>query len=109
MAPEASAGCASRRSGRYDLAYRLGGEEFAVLLPGADLRSTAELAGRLHAAVAAEPIAGLPITISLGVAASTPGTPFSWDDVFDRADAALYRAKQGGRDQVVSDAVLATA
>ncbi len=91
----------------YDLAYRLGGEEFAVLLPGADLRSTTELAGRLHAAVAAEPIAGLAITISLGVAASPAGAPFSWDDVFDRADAALYRAKQGGRDRVVSDAALA--
>jgi diguanylate cyclase (GGDEF)-like protein len=87
----------------YDLAYRLGGEEFAVLLPGADLDSTTDLAGRLHTAVGANPIAGLEITISLGVAASVAGTPFAWDAVFARADAALYQAKQGGRDRVVSD------
>jgi diguanylate cyclase (GGDEF)-like protein len=91
----------------YDLAYRLGGEEFAILLPGADLQSTTELAGQLHAAVGAEPIAGLAITISLGVAASATGTPFSWEAVFARADAALYLAKQGGRDRVVSDSPLA--
>jgi diguanylate cyclase (GGDEF)-like protein len=93
----------------YDLAYRLGGEEFAILLPGADLRATSELADRLHAAVGAEPIAGLAITLSLGVAASATGAPFSWEEVFARADAALYLAKQSGRDRVVSDGPLAPA
>jgi diguanylate cyclase (GGDEF)-like protein len=87
----------------YDLAYRMGGEEFAVLLPGADLQATTELANRLQAAVDAKPIAGLAITISVGVAASPAGETFSWDTVFDRADAALYLAKQGGRNRVVSD------
>ena len=87
----------------YDLAYRLGGEEFAILLPGADLPAAAAIAHQLHQAVRAEPIAGLAITASLGVAASTAGEPFSWEAVFARADAALYLAKQAGRNRVVID------
>ena len=50
--------------------------------------------------VADEPIVGLDLTVSIGVAASAPGAPFVWDDVFNRADAALYRAKAEGRDRV---------
>jgi diguanylate cyclase (GGDEF)-like protein len=84
----------------YDLAYRLGGEEFVVLLLGATPGATATVAEQLRAAVAADPIAGLDITVSLGVAASAPGSTFVWDDVFARADAALYTAKAGGRDRV---------
>jgi diguanylate cyclase (GGDEF)-like protein len=83
----------------FDLAYRVGGEEFAVIMPGADADAAAELAERLRAAVAAEPIGGLAITMSFGVAAAAPGA-FRWDDDFARADAALYRAKQDGRDAV---------
>ena len=86
----------------YDLAYRLGGEEFVVLLLGGTPTATTATAEQLRAAVAAEPIVGLDITVSIGVAASTPGTSFVWDDVFARADAALYRAKADGRDRVAS-------
>jgi diguanylate cyclase (GGDEF)-like protein len=83
----------------FDLAYRVGGEEFAEIQPGADEDAAAELAERLRAAIAAGPVGGLPITVSFGVAASLPGA-FTWDDVYTRADAALYRAKQEGRDAV---------
>jgi diguanylate cyclase (GGDEF)-like protein len=84
----------------YDLAYRLGGEEFLVLLPGAGLDETAELAERLRVAIADEPVAGLPVTMSFGVAATCPGEAFAFDALYSRADAAMYHAKAGGRDCV---------
>ena len=87
----------------YDLVYRLGGEEFVVLLLGGTATVTAATAERLRAAVAEGPIVGLDLTISIGVAASAPGAAFVWDEVFPRADAALYRAKANGRDCVVVD------
>jgi diguanylate cyclase (GGDEF)-like protein len=85
----------------FDLAYRLGGEEFLILLPGAELNAAAELAERLHDTVAANPVAGgVGVTISLGVGASSRGEPFDYEAVFATADAALYRAKRSGRDRV---------
>ena len=84
----------------YDLVYRLGGEEFVVLLLGGTPAATSVTAEQLRACVAADPIVGLDVSVSIGVASSTPGTPFVWDDVFNRADAALYRAKADGRDRV---------
>ncbi len=84
----------------FDLAYRLGGEEFVILVPGATPPDAGSLARQLHASVRAEPLAGVPATISVGVATSPAGTPFDFDDVFFAADAALYEAKGAGRDQV---------
>jgi diguanylate cyclase (GGDEF)-like protein len=84
----------------YDLVYRLGGEEFVVLLLGGTPAAACATAEQLRAAVAAEPIVGLELTVSVGLAASPRGTAFVWDDVFNRADAALYRAKAEGRDRV---------
>lgn len=86
----------------YDLAYRLGGEEFAVVLLGADLEATTARAEQLRAAVATEPMSGLSVTLSLGVSATDPGEPFVWEDAFVAADMALYEAKAGGRDRVVT-------
>jgi diguanylate cyclase (GGDEF)-like protein len=85
----------------YDLAYRMGGEEFAVLLPGASVVETGRMAERLRAAVAAEQIQGLDIHISVGAAGTAPGAEFEWKALFERADAALYEAKRGGRNRVV--------
>jgi diguanylate cyclase (GGDEF)-like protein len=85
----------------YDLAYRMGGEEFAVLLPGATVMETQTMAERLRAAVAAEPIQGLDIHISVGAACTDPGAEFTWKELFECADAALYEAKRGGRNRVV--------
>jgi diguanylate cyclase (GGDEF)-like protein len=85
----------------FDLAYRIGGEEFLILLPGSDLDRSRELAERLREAVAAERVAGdISITMSLGVSASNPSQRFSYDTVFAQADGALYEAKRNGRDQV---------
>lgn len=87
----------------FDLAYRIGGEEFLVLIPGAHIGELTELAERLRAAVSARPIAnGHEVTMSFGVSASHSGDTFDYDAVFAVADAALYQAKRGGRDRVRS-------
>ena len=84
----------------FDLAYRLGGEEFLILLPGSDLTRSAELAERLCEGISAEPMAGgVRVTMSFGVGASEQGTTFDYESVFAAADAALYEAKQGGRNR----------
>jgi diguanylate cyclase (GGDEF)-like protein len=83
----------------YDLAYRLGGEEFLVVLPGAGVEQAARVAEALRRSIADEPIAGLLVTMSFGVSASAPGE-FQYDEVFADADVALYRAKQEGRNRV---------
>ncbi len=85
----------------FDLAYRLGGEEFLILVPGSDLEHTVELAMRLRAGVATSLIAGnLAVTMSLGVGASARDESFDYAAVFAAADAALYKAKRGGRNRV---------
>ncbi len=85
----------------FDLAYRLGGEEFLILVPGSDVAQTAELAERLREAVRGQHVAGgLSVTMSFGVAASGRDDQFDYMTVFAAADAALYRAKRNGRDQV---------
>jgi diguanylate cyclase (GGDEF)-like protein len=85
----------------FDLAYRIGGEEFVVMMPGADLRQTAALAENLRAAVLTETDAGgQRVTMSCGVSASVRGEPFRYGEVFAAADSALYEAKRTGRDRV---------
>jgi diguanylate cyclase (GGDEF)-like protein len=85
----------------FDLAYRLGGEEFLILLPGSDLRHAEDLAERLRARVGVETVAGgIAVTMSFGVGASMQNETFDYSSVFAEADAALYRAKRDGRDRV---------
>jgi len=85
-----------------DLAARIGGEEFALLLPGAALPNALELAERVRAAIAAAPVdAGgtpLAVTVSLGCATLAPGEPPT--ALLARADARLYEAKRDGRNCV---------
>ena len=82
---------------------RLGGEEFVAVLPGAGIEGGAQVAQRLLEATRAIDLAdvapGLSITASFGVAAALPGDR-SLEDLLGRADAALYRAKAGGRDRI---------
>lgn len=95
---------AARLRGRlraFDLAYRVGGEEFLVLLPGADVDEAATLAEELRRAVGDDPIDGLWITVSFGVAA-TGGGAFDGSALLADADRALYEAKATGRDRVVT-------
>jgi diguanylate cyclase (GGDEF)-like protein len=91
----------------FDLAYRVGGEEFLVIVPGADVSAAAGLAEQMRAAVAAEPAAGLWITMSFGVAGSA-GPDLERERLLDEADTALYQAKARGRDQVVAASLTVT-
>ena len=86
--------------GAFDSAYRIGGEEFVVLLTGADAGAGAELAERLREAIRREPMSGCDVTMSFGVAASDPGRTFDYEAIFALADEALYAAKHSGRDRV---------
>lgn len=87
----------------FDLAYRIGGEEFLMLLPGASVAEATRLAERLRQAVAAAPVAGgVRVTASFGVSASERGRPFEHARSFAAADAALLAAKREGRNRVRS-------
>ena len=83
----------------FDLAYRLGGEEFLVVLPGATAAEASAIAERLREAVERHPAGGLDVTMSFGIASSGGGA-FAYEVTFAAADAALYRAKQSGRNRV---------
>jgi diguanylate cyclase (GGDEF)-like protein len=84
----------------FELFYRLGGEEFLVLLPGVDLHRGPEIAETLRAAVAGSRPDGLAVTASFGVS-SAVGEDIEYAGLYRRADDALYRAKAAGRDTVV--------
>jgi diguanylate cyclase (GGDEF)-like protein len=87
----------------FESAYRIGGEEFVILLDEVAADVAIAIAERLHAAVADEPIAGIDVTMSVGVAFSSAGEAFDYPAVFSRADAALYRAKREGRNRVLTE------
>lgn len=82
---------------------RLGGEEFCVLLPDTDLAGAALVAERMRCLIDATPLRWLeqdwPLSASLGIAEAGPGDSGP-DAVLARADAALYRAKDQGRNVV---------
>ncbi|GAA4738608.1 hypothetical protein GCM10023328_19350 [Modestobacter marinus] len=86
-----------------DVAFRVGGEEFVVLLPGRDGAAAVQIAERMRLAVSAEPLAGLPVTISSGVVVATGGDG-TLGGLLRSCDAALYAAKAAGRDRVVAAA-----
>jgi diguanylate cyclase (GGDEF)-like protein len=82
----------------FDLAYRVGGEEFLVLLPGGTIDESEELAERLRTAIADEPFAGLSVSMSFGVSSTSGGVSVA--EAMLRADTALYVAKHAGRNRV---------
>jgi two-component system cell cycle response regulator len=77
---------------------RLGGEEFLMLLPDTESAAARSVAEKLRTEVAVAP-APVPVTVSVGVATWAQETP---EELLRRADAALYRAKEGGRDRVMA-------
>lgn len=86
-----------------DQAGRYGGEEFLVVLPQTDLSEALLLAHRLSerisdTAITPEHDAPMPVTVSVGVAALAPDE--TGEELIHRADQALYRAKQNGRNRV---------
>lgn len=89
-----------------DIAGRLGGEEFAVLLPDTTLTQGLEVAERLRAAMAARRVqladgGAVGCTVSIGAAAQRADEGI--EGMLNRADRALYAAKRAGRDRVAAD------
>jgi diguanylate cyclase (GGDEF)-like protein len=92
----------------YDLAGRFGGEEFVMLLPQTRAPDAFRIAERVREHIARLPVFAdgtsgrerVPVTASIGVAALDAGTERELTDLLAAADAALYRAKGAGRDQV---------
>ena len=92
-----------RRPG--DVIARFGGEEFLVLLPDAELEGAGALAEVICAAIydLAIPHSANPtgrVTVSIGCAAMTPAVEQRFEQLIERADQMLYRAKRGGRNRV---------
>jgi len=86
-----------------DCCARIGGEEFAILLPETTLSQAEQIAEQLRANIEQTPIAvqggqSLSITVTAGIATAEAGD--SWTQLLGRADKALYRGKQSGRNRV---------
>lgn len=92
-----------------DMAFRQGGEEFVVLLPGADHDVALAIAERLRASVSGAPMASRvgPIGVSASIGMATLRDGDSAERLLARADAAMYRAKQAGRNRVEAAADVA--
>lgn len=86
-----------------DIVGRYGGEEFLVVLPNATEEQLGVIADRLWSSVRSTPFRfggeSIPVTVSLGVAVSS-GTEESHEEIIRRADGALYRSKNEGRDTI---------
>jgi len=86
-----------------DVVTRFGGEEFALILPKTPVQGTMRLAAKVREVVANEPFAAgnasFPVTVSVG-AAAYPDHGLSAGELLAAADAALYRAKENGRNRV---------
>jgi diguanylate cyclase (GGDEF)-like protein len=88
----------SRGVRRTDTLARCGGDEFAVLLPGADTQAALGVAERVRAAVQAARLGGQRLTVSVGVA-THPEDGRTPDALLEAADRAMYRAKALGRNR----------
>ncbi len=85
---------------RSDLVARFGGEEFAVVLPDADIASARAVAEKVRRAIEQAAWPNRPLTASIGVASVVPAASGDGPALVAAADKALYRAKQTGRNRV---------
>ena len=85
----------------FELIYRLGGEEFLILIPGAGLEEGVAISERLRGTLEKSRPGGLDLTASFGVSAAGGGDVV-YDRLFKAADEALYEAKAAGRNCVVA-------
>ncbi len=90
-----------KRLRSFELAYRLGGEEFLIVLPGVTQAEGREVGERLRAAIEESQPSGIPLTVSLGLACAA-GEAVVYETLFKAADEALYEAKHAGRNRVVA-------
>jgi diguanylate cyclase (GGDEF)-like protein len=88
---------------RSDITGRLGGEEFAMVLPSTTTREAIEFSDRLHHAINKSMLKHnedtIKYTVSIGLTSFQPTTSVSIDELLARADLALYQAKREGRNQ----------
>jgi diguanylate cyclase (GGDEF)-like protein len=85
----------------FELVYRLGGEEFLIVLPGVPIDEGRSIAERVRTGIENARPAGLPVSASFGVAAGSGGAT-AFEPLFAAADEALYAAKRAGRNRVVA-------
>lgn len=87
-----------------DLPARVGGEEFAILCPGADAAEATRIAERARAALESQPliVAGQSVSVTASFGVAVQGA--SAEALFSAADAALYEAKRAGRNRVLTGA-----
>ncbi len=90
-----------------DMVARYGGEEFCVVLPYSDRQTAINAGERIRASIAAKPlptrVGQLRLSISVGIYAAVPVANESAEDFLQRADEALYRSKQEGRNRVTEN------
>ncbi|HEY3829687.1 MAG TPA: GGDEF domain-containing protein [Solirubrobacteraceae bacterium] len=90
-----------KRLRSFELVYRLGGEEFLIVLPGVSHIEGQEIAERLRAGIEHTNPTGIAVTISLGLSTGS-GESVVYETLFKSADRALYEAKHAGRNRVVA-------
>jgi diguanylate cyclase (GGDEF)-like protein len=90
-----------KRLRSFELSYRLGGEEFLIVLPGVSHVEGQEIAERLRGAIEQACPTGIQITISVGLSVAC-GEEVVYETLFKAADLALYEAKRAGRNRVVA-------
>ncbi|WP_020405969.1 GGDEF domain-containing protein [Hahella ganghwensis] len=94
----------------YDIFGRLGGEEFGIFLGQADADLAEQIAERIRHIVEEHPVRyeekSITMTVSIGLTKAPCDTPY--DQLFEKADEALYKAKEGGRNRVIVNVIKAS-
>jgi len=93
-----------RATRQYDIIGRLGGEEFAVFMTDTDASSSFEIAERIRQTIQATPttVDDIPVAVTTSIGISIQTSPFTFKNLFNDADEALYHAKSLGRNQTVA-------